>query len=308
MNDTYIIKHIAIDFDDFKVTSNGVEISIDHKAVEVMQMLIENAGQTVNSNDFMDQVWNDKPSSPEVVPAAIARLRKMFKKAGISDDIIVTVHKVGYRYEPIADESTSESYSHKHSLLKLATLALLLVGLLASTGLNIKHYLGSKPENKLATIDAARRNQESLSEVTQIYIIRHTEKADDTAENPNLSAAGIERAKYWKKVLQHIQFDQVFTTDFKRNMQTAKLISNDSSVKPELYYPMSFDVLKFINLIKGQKVLIVGHSNTIPDMVNRLIDQTKYPPMSHENYNILYVVNINKNGDTSSSMLHIEKP
>jgi DNA-binding winged helix-turn-helix (wHTH) protein/phosphohistidine phosphatase SixA len=308
VTDTYKIKHISIDFNDHKVTSNGIELNIDLKAALVLQLLIEHEGTTVHSNEFMDQVWHDKPSSPEVVPAAIARLRKMFKQAGISENLIVTVHKVGYRYEPIAEASSKESISHKTSLLKIATLSLLIGGLLISTGLNIKHYFGSQAEDQLASMNAAKRNQESLSGVTQIYIIRHTEKADDTAEDPILSDEGIARAIYWKKVLQHIQFDQVFTTDFKRNIQTAELISNDSSVKPELYYPMSFDVLKFINLIKGQKVLIVGHSNTIPDMVNRLIDETKYPPMSHENYNILFVVNINKNGDTSSSMLHIEKP
>lgn len=274
-----------------------------------MQLLIQHAGETVSSNDIMDQIWHDKPSSPEVIPAAVARLRKMFKKAGISEDIIVTVHKVGYRYEPIEDIQIKHSVEVKNkSYRNLAIFLLLFSGLLLSLGLNVKNHLAKSGSHDLSQLEAAKRNQESASDVTQIYIIRHTEKTDDTAENPDLSLAGIERAKYWKKVLQHIEFDQVFTTDFKRNIQTAELISNDSSVKPELYYPMSFDVLKFINLIKGQKVLIVGHSNTIPDMVNRLIDETKYPPMSHENYNIMYVVNINKNGDTSSSMLHIEKP
>ena len=309
MNKTYKIKHIIIDFDDFKITSNGVEMSIDHKAIEVMQMLTENAGETVNSHDFMDRVWQDKPSSPEVIPAAIARLRKMFKKAGISEDIIVTVHKVGYRFEPIEEtEAAAPNRKKTHPLLQAVTLILIMGGLLLSMGLNVKHYIGNLDKDKLAAIDAANRKQESLSDVTQIYIIRHTEKADETAENPELSAAGIERAKYWKEVFQHIEFDQVFTTDFVRNIQTAEIISTDNSIKPELYYPMSFDVLKFINLIRGEKVLIIGHSNTIPDMVNRLIDETRYPPMSHENYNILYIVNINKNGDTSSSMLHIEKP
>ncbi len=71
---------------------------------------------------------------------------------------------------------------------------------------------------------------------------------------------------------------------------------------------MSFDVLKFLKLIQGQQVLIIGHSNTIPDMVNRIIGETKYPPMSHENYNILYTVSINSKGESSSSMLHIEVP
>ncbi len=309
-NKTYQIKHILVDFDDHKITSNGVELSIDYKAIEVLQLLVMHAGETVHTEDFMDSIWHDKPSSPEVIPAAIARLRKMFKKAGIGDDLIVTVHKVGYRYEPInaEQEITKVSPKYSHPLFKVAFLILTLGGLFLSMGLNIKYYMSNLDEDKLAQIEAAKIQQESLSKTTQIYILRHTEKADETAEDPSLSAAGIERAKYWKKVLQHTDFDQVFTTEFKRNIQTAELISAESSVKPELYYPMSFDVLKFLNLIKGQKVLIIGHSNTIPDMVNRLIDETRYPPMSHENYNILYTITINENGDTSSSMLHIEKP
>lgn len=304
------IKHIRIDFDDHKITSNGVEVSIDYKAIEVLQLLIMHAGETVHSEQFMDSIWHDKPSAPEVIPAAIARLRKMFKKAGISDDLIVTVHKVGYRYEAITTDEDPPFEGHKQNRpkLKVALWLLTVGGLLISLGLNIKHHMNSNAEDQLAQIQAANIQQESASNTTQIYILRHTEKADETSENPNLSAQGIERAKYWKKVLQHTEFDQVFTTEFKRNIQTAELISAASSVKPELYYPMSFDVLKFLNLIKGQKVLIIGHSNTIPDMVNRLIDETKYPPMSHKNYNILYVITINENGDTSSSMLHIEMP
>lgn len=306
----YQIKHILIDFDDHKVTSNGVEVSIDYKAIEVLQLLVNHAGETVHTEQFMDSIWHDKPSAPEVIPAAIARLRKMFKKAGISDDLIVTVHKVGYRYEPISSEEEPLNVKTRpsHPLLKVAFLILTLGGLFLSMGLNIKYYMNNMDEDKLAQIQAAKIQQESLSNTTQIYILRHTEKVDETSEDPVLSAQGIERAKYWKKVLQHTEFDQVFTTEFKRNIQTAELIAAESSVKPELYYPMSFDVLKFLNLIKGQKVLIIGHSNTIPDMVNRLIDETKYPPMSHENYNILYTITINENGETSSSMLHIEMP
>ena len=307
---THQIKHIRIDFDDHKVTSNGVEVSIDYKAIEVLQLLIKHAGETVHTEQFMDSIWHDKPSAPEVIPAAIARLRKMFKKAGIGDDLIVTVHKVGYRFEPLSEdeEHTLVNPKQSHSLLNVFFLILGLAGLFTSIGLNIKHYMNNNDEDQLAQIEAAKIQQESASDATQIYILRHTEKADETSENPDLSVQGIERAKYWKKVLQHTEFDQVFTTDFKRNIQTAELISAASSVKPELYYPMSFDVLKFLNLIKGQQVLIIGHSNTIPDMVNRLIGETKYPPMSHKNYNILYIITINKNGDTSSNMLHVEMP
>ncbi|MGJ8663186.1 MAG: winged helix-turn-helix domain-containing protein, partial [Marinicella sp.] len=296
MNKTYQIRHLVIDFDDHKITSNGVDIGIDHKAIEVIQLLIKNAGNTVSNDVFMEKIWTNKPSSPEVIPAAIARLRKTFKLAGLSEDLIITVHKVGYRFEPISEESSHPNkqepdHSNQYKWL---------IGLML-TALAISLFFNYKANDPLALISNQQLNnsqpaqiiKESLSDVTQIYILRHTEKFDLTSEDPVLSAAGIERAKYWKKVLQHIEFDQVFTTEFKRNIQTAKLISSESSVKPELYYPMSFDVLKFLKLIQGQQVLIIGHSNTIPDMVNRIIGETKYPPMSHENYNILYTVSIN---------------
>jgi 2,3-bisphosphoglycerate-dependent phosphoglycerate mutase len=310
LNHIYDIRHIKVDFNDHKLTSNGVELSIDHKAIEVLELLVNHAGETVTSDSFMEQIWHDKPSAPEVVPAAIARLRKLFKQAGVADDLIVTVHKVGYRFEPPQEPSSnqeSENQSHGSKLFPVL-FAITLLALLTTLFLYFRKDEINLPAVHITDDEAREIQPVSQSNVTQIYILRHTEKQDDTAEDPILSAAGIARAKYWKKVLQNIEFDQVFTTNFKRNIQTAKLISDANSIKPELYYPMSFDVLKFLNLIKNQKVLIIGHSNTIPDMVNRLINETQYPPMSHENYNILYIITIHDNGDTSSSMLHIEMP
>jgi broad specificity phosphatase PhoE len=234
----------------------------------------------------------------------------MFKLAGISDELIVTVHKVGYRFEPIV-EKTDMTDSHKTSKntlfkwLEIGLILALLISLLFST----KQLFNPQTKNtEVASYDEAIITKQSTAEVTQIYILRHTEKADDNAEDPELSTQGIAHALYWRSVLQHTPFDQVFTTDFKRNIQTANLLTTESSIRPELYYPMSFDVLKFINQIRGQRVLIIGHSNTIPDMVNRLIGETIYPPMSHDNYDVLFIVTINKNGDTSSSMLHIQQP
>ena len=310
VTETFQIKHITVDFKDHKIMSNGVELSIDFKAVEVLQLLIEHAGETVETNDFMDKVWHDKPSAPEVIPAAIARLRKMFKLAGFSEELIVTVHKVGYRFEPIIEkpEFPETQKASKHKLFKWLEIGLILALLISLFFTSKQHFSQLPKSTVMPSLDEAKITKQSAADVTQIYILRHTEKADDNAEDPELSTQGIAHALYWRSVLQHTQFDQVFTTDFKRNIQTANLLTTESSIRPELYYPMSFDVLKFINQIKGQRVLIIGHSNTIPDMVNRLIGETIYPPMSHENYDVLFIVTINKNGDTSSSMLHIKQP
>ncbi|MCF6287858.1 MAG: winged helix-turn-helix domain-containing protein [Proteobacteria bacterium] len=304
MKNKHVIGHLSIDFGDCKIESNGIDVSIDLKAVEVLEMLVHSSGQTVTIVSFMEKVWANKPSSPEVVTSAIARLRKLFKMTGIGEDVIVTVHKVGYRFqEPTKLMANTASYP----LRKWLSL-LLLMGLILSIGVNIKQYLDEAKELDLSQAKLATITRESQAHVTQIFILRHAEKSSANQEDPTLSELGIKHANYWKTVLQHIDFDRVFTTSFTRNMQTAEVISTDLNIKPEIYYPMSFEVLKFVQEIQGQKVLIIGHSNTIPDMVNRLIDETKYPPMSHKNYNLMYLITINKNGDTSSSLMHIEMP
>lgn len=298
----YTLKHLIFDFEDHKVWANGVELTIDHKAVEVFKLLAENAGKTIHIDDFMDKVWADKPSAPEVVTAAIARLRKILKMTGLDDQQIVTVHKIGYRFEPKL-EPIEKQPSHIYNWLWL------LLGLLiVSLAINFKQYFTNTLELNLKNSNAFAITAESASDMTQIYVLRHTEKSSYDESDPDLSEYGVDHAKYWKSVLQHIKFDRIYTTDFKRNIKTAAIISKDSGVKTEIYHPMSFEVLKFINKIKGQKVLIIGHSNTIPDMVNRIIGESKYPPMNHKNYNTLHLVTIDKNGDTASTVLNIKIP
>ena len=310
MQEPYKIRHVVINFEDHSILSNGIPIKIDHKAIDVLQLLIEHSGHTVTVDEFMEKIWIGKPSSPEVVTSAIARLRRCFKLAGIGDDLIVTLPKVGYRFidpnELPAGETINESYSP--SKWKSVWFAAALLMLLASLAFNWAQYQHSPSPAKMRTASNGRIQAESASIVTQIYILRHTEKADDVSEDPLLSESGKKRARYWKQVLADIDINQIYTTDLKRNIETAETLAENYHVKPELYYPLSFDIIQFINEIKGQRVLIIGHSNTIPDMVNRLIGESTYPPMSHTDYDKLFLITINANGDTSSSLLDIELP
>jgi DNA-binding winged helix-turn-helix (wHTH) protein/phosphohistidine phosphatase SixA len=315
------IDHLVISFNDYSIKSNGVEVSLDKKAFEVLELMMKNDQQTVSIDAFMDSIWTNKPSSPEVVTSAIARLRKVFKMTGIGDDLITTVHKIGYRFEtpteitkPEATKSDNRlSENIKPDLSKTSVFnykklfyLLLLTVLFSSIGLlMLQNKSKSLPANSKQT-EFSSILKESNSDMTQIYILRHTEKSDTVTEDPPLSEAGIERAHYLKKVLQYIEFDRIFTTDYVRNIQTSNILVGDKNIKPEIYYPMSFEVLEFIKSIQGQKILIIGHSNTIPDMVNRIIGESTYPPMSHKNYNLMHIVNISKDGETSSSVVHID--
>lgn len=148
-------------------------------------------------------------------------------------------------------------------------------------------------------------SQEENKDITTYYLIRHAEKKTNDGEDPGINAVGIERAKKWVETLKSVKFDRVFTTNFKRTKQTAKFIA-DANELPMLAYKvndMYNDGFKFGT--KGKTVLLVGHSNTIPMFVNKVLGKEKYPEMKEDNFGNLYIV-IVVNGKATSTLLHVE--
>ena len=142
------------------------------------------------------------------------------------------------------------------------------------------------------------------NKTTQYYFIRHAEKAD-SSKNPDLSEKGLERALEWKALFSAIQFDAVYSTDFKRTLQTIHpiVVENDQLLK--LYNPQILDIETFKKETKGKTILIVGHSNTIPKMVNQLIKENKYGDIAENQFGNLYTVTLLEN-QILSHLLHLK--
>ncbi|HEY9168906.1 MAG TPA: phosphoglycerate mutase family protein [Lutibacter sp.] len=145
----------------------------------------------------------------------------------------------------------------------------------------------------LATLQA----QESVEKTTTYFLIRHAEKVRENSadENPDLNERGYLRAENWEKVLQHVPFDAIYSTDYKRTLNTAEPIVKKLNLAPIIYNPqkVDFDLFQLEN--EGKNVLIVGHSNTIPQFVNGLIHQQKYLEMDDAEFSHLYIVTIKGN-------------
>lgn len=127
--------------------------------------------------------------------------------------------------------------------------------------------------------------------VTEYYLIRHSEKVD-ASKNPDLSEIGLKRAESWNKILQDVKFDAVFSTDFKRTMQTANPIAHRLNLEIKMYNPNTLDLTEFKKETLGKKVLIVGHSNSTPEFVNKLINQKVYSQIDDTVFGNLYLVTI----------------
>ena len=136
---------------------------------------------------------------------------------------------------------------------------------------------------------------------TTYYLIRHAEKdrTDKTNRDPELNDKGIERAKKWAEYFKDIDLNLIFSTDYKRTMQTAKPTADSKGLDIYSYNPRVMNSDAFKLATKGKKVLVVGHSNTTNAFTNLIIDEKKYPQIDDNNNSNLYIVTVTKDGATS---------
>jgi broad specificity phosphatase PhoE len=103
-----------------------------------------------------------------------------------------------------------------------------------------------------------------------LFIVRHAEKAMTGGNDPELSAAGQQRAEELARILKDCEITAIFTTEFKRTQETAAPTAKMTQVTPTIVAAKDVSALvENLRALKGN-ALIVGHGNTIPDLVKRL--------------------------------------
>ena len=126
------------------------------------------------------------------------------------------------------------------------------------------------------------------------YLIRHAEKVrtNKSDRDPALNEKGIIRALNWKDYFIDKDISKIYSTNYKRTLETVKPIEEAIGLTAILYSPSSIDYKNFILSNKGETVLVVGHSNTIPDFANELINEQVYSQIDDLNNSNLYIVNL----------------
>jgi len=100
-----------------------------------------------------------------------------------------------------------------------------------------------------------------------IVIVRHAEKATTGGNDPDLSLAGQKRADALARILNDSQITSVCVTEFKRTQETAAPTARAAHVSPTVV--RANDVPGLVAKLRGLSgnALVVGHGNTIPDLV-----------------------------------------
>ena len=132
------------------------------------------------------------------------------------------------------------------------------------------------------------------NDCSTFYLIRHAEKVrtNKSDRDPKLNEKGILRALNWKEYFLDKDITKIYSTNYKRTLETVKPFQEAIGLATILYSPSSIDYKDFISSNKGEIVLVVGHSNTIPNFVNELINDQVYAQIDDLNNSNLYIVNL----------------
>jgi broad specificity phosphatase PhoE len=130
--------------------------------------------------------------------------------------------------------------------------------------------------------------------ISTFYFIRHAEKDRTDPENadPELNQDGLDRAIRWAEVFDAIPLDVIYSTNYERTSMTAAPTSVKKDIDITYYDPSTFDVEEFKLVNDGKNVLVVGHSNTTPMLVNKVIGVEKYDQMDDSDNASLFIVRI----------------
>ncbi len=136
-----------------------------------------------------------------------------------------------------------------------------------------------------------------LSSCSQrIYIVRHAEKV---AAGPNmntdvpLSVPGQQRAEDLMNTLKDKKISLVYSTQTVRTVSTATPTADHFGVAIELYGPRPDSAFIATLLSHKKNLLVVGHSNTVDDIVNMLCGTTKVAgDLGDKEYDNLFEVKV----------------
>jgi phosphohistidine phosphatase SixA len=132
-------------------------------------------------------------------------------------------------------------------------------------------------------MDPGEAPQESV-----FFLVRHAEKVDESDGSP-LTEQGQRRAETLANLLRDSEVQSIYSSDFVRTRTTAAPLAQQLGLEVEIYNQN--DLAPFAKQLLGKpgRHLVVGHSNTTPELV-RLLGGDPGPEIRTMEYDRLYML------------------
>jgi len=157
---------------------------------------------------------------------------------------------------------------------------------------------------------AACKGSKNESEVKASYfLVRHAEKVKNMRD-PGLTKEGKERAYFLVEFLKAERLDAVYSTDYYRTRKTAQPTCSARFLNMQIYD--ANDLETFAANIKKKhpngNVLIVGHSNTTPQLASYIADAELAEDLEDWQYDQLFKVTLYTNKKSQIERLKFGRP
>ena len=150
----------------------------------------------------------------------------------------------------------------------------------------------------LALLPAARAQAQ---DATTVILVRHAEKIDDSRD-PALSAEGEARAALLATMLADAGIDHIVSTDYLRTRHTVLPLAQSLGLEVGSYDPRDLQATAAQLREWGGTILVSGHSNTTPGLVEALGGDSR-GPIDDAEYDRLYVVNLAPDGTVTTTLI-----
>jgi phosphohistidine phosphatase SixA len=125
-----------------------------------------------------------------------------------------------------------------------------------------------------------------------IYLVRHAERADQSADS-RLSTEGVGRSYRLRDMLKDAGITKIYTTELRRTIETAAPLAAAAHIAPVPFAPDDAGTGALMASVRAvgprDRVLIVGHSNTLPDLL-RAAGVTTSVAIKDDEYDNLFIV------------------
>lgn len=138
---------------------------------------------------------------------------------------------------------------------------------------------------------------QAVAESRLIILVRHAEKADAPADDPQLSSQGESRALTLITALSRTPLSQVIATQYRRTQQTLVPIAEARHL-PITIVPAKSpieehiqQIVEQVHAVKGN-TLVAGHSNTVP-LIIKALGGPEIPTINEDDYSQLFLLSLN---------------
>lgn len=148
----------------------------------------------------------------------------------------------------------------------------------------------------LVLISIAFQQVTYAQKTLKVWVVRHAEKdtSDPKDQDPDLSEIGAKRAEALKKELKSQRLDSIFSTDYKRTKLTGFPLADITGISIKTYDPSNVKQLAQslkLNAL-GKKILIIGHSNTVLEIIEAFGGKRPVEKLNDNDYSYLFSLTI----------------